>query len=84
MINSKVIRNYILLEIIERLGLLHRQKKNLYPLVMISEDLIMYKNKVIYFKIGLVESQLEGKYIIILFNMLLLGKDKAVLRILFL
>jgi len=45
---------------------------------------IIYKNRVIYFKTGLVELEIEGKNIAVFFNVLLLGKDKAVLRILFL
>ncbi len=44
----------------------------------------MYKDGVIYFETGLVELEFEGKYIIILFNMLLLGKDEAVLGMPFL
>ena len=38
----------------------------------------------IYFKTGLVELELKGRHIIILFNMLLLGKDEAVLGMPFL
>jgi len=56
----------------------------LYFLVTILEDLIVYKDGIIYFKIGLVELELKGKYIIMSFNVLLLGKDKAVLGMLFL
>ncbi len=44
----------------------------------------MYKDKIIYFKTGLIELELERKYIIMLFNVLLLGKDKAVLGMQFL
>src|SRR6266702_4383489 len=84
MVDSKIIRNYILLETIKRLGLLHRQKENIYPLVTISGDPIIYKDKVIHFKIRLVELKLKGRSIIILFNILLLGKDKAVLGMPFL
>ena len=84
MVNNKAIRNYILLVIIKRLGLPHRQKKDLYPLTTISGDLITYKDGIIYLKTGLVELELKGKRIIILFNILLLGKDKTVLRMLFL
>ena len=51
---------------------------------MILGDPIIYKDKIIYFKIGLVELELKGKHIIILFNILLLGKDEVVLGILFL
>ena len=38
----------------------------------------------IYFKIKLMELEIEGRYIIIFFNMLPLGKDKAVLGMPFL
>ena len=51
---------------------------------MILGDLIIYGDGVIYFKIGLVELELKGRCIVILFDMLLLGKDKAVLGIPFL
>ena len=51
---------------------------------MILKDLIIYKNKIIYFKIGLVKLELKGRRIIMLFNVLLLEKNKAVLGMLFL
>ncbi len=44
----------------------------------------MYRDGIIYFKIGLVELELKGRRIIISFNMLLLGKNKVVLGMLFL
>ena len=59
-------------------------KTALYFLVMILGDLIIYRDKIIYFKTGLVKLEFKGKHIIILFNVLLLGKDKAVLKMLFL
>src|SRR6266581_3640582 len=83
-VDSKAIRNYILLVTIKWLGLLYRQKENLYPLVTISGDLIIYRDGMIYFKIGLVKLKLEGRRIVMLFNVLLLGKDKAVLGMPFL
>jgi len=46
---------------------------------MILGNLIIYKNKMIYFKTKLVKLELERKHIVMLFNMLLLGKNKAVL-----
>ncbi len=67
---------------IKWLGLLYRQKEDLYPLVTNLKDLIIYRDKIIYFKIKLVELEFEGRHIIILFNILLLGKDKAVLKML--
>ena len=82
--DSGAIRNYILLKVIKRLGLSYRQKKDLYPLVIISGDPILYGNGIIYFEIGLVELKIKGKNVIIFFNILPLGKDEAVLGILFL
>ena len=49
---------------------------------MILGDLISYKNKVIYIKTELVELRIKRRTVIISFNILLLGKDKAVLGIL--
>jgi len=51
---------------------------------MISGDPILYKDDIIYFKIGLIKIKIKGQKIVILFNVLLLGKDKAVLKIPFL
>ena len=48
-------------------------------MVIISGDLISYGNKVIYIKIEPVELRIEGWRVVINFNILLLGKDKAVL-----
>jgi len=42
------------------MGLPYRQKENPYPLVMISGDLILYRNDIIYFKTGLVELEIKG------------------------
>jgi hypothetical protein len=47
-----VIRNYILLKVVERIGLLYRQKRDLYLLVTILEDLIAYRGGIINLKIG--------------------------------
>ena len=68
-------------EIVKRLGILYKQKKYLYPLVMILGDLIFYKNEVIYIKTELMELRIKRQTVIISFNILLLGKDKAVLEI---
>ena len=82
--DSGVMRNYMLLKAIERLRLFYRQKRNPYPLVTILKDLILYRDKMIYFEMGLVELEIKERYIIVFFNMLLLRKDKAVLGIPFL
>ena len=82
--DNKVIRNYILLKAIKRLRLFYRQKRDLYPLVTISRDLILYKDKIIYLKIGLVELEIKGRNVVVSFDILLLRKDKAVLGMPFL
>jgi len=46
--------------------------------------LILYGNSIIYFKTGPVELEIKGQKATVLFDVLLLGKDKAVLGILFL
>ena len=66
------------------MGLLYRDKENLYLLVTILGDLILYIDNIIQIKIGLVEVEIKGRKINISFNILLLNKDKAVLGIPFL
>jgi len=56
-------------------------KKNLYPLNIILGDLINYKGGIINLEIGLVIIRIKGKEVIINFNILLLGNNKAVLGI---
>ncbi len=40
-------RNYILLIVVKRMGLLYRDKENLYLLVTILGDLILYRDSII-------------------------------------
>ena len=79
-----MIRNYILLVIVKMIGLLYRDKENLYLLVIILGDLILYRDGIIWIEIGLVKVEIKRRKIIISFNILLLGKDKAVLGMPFL
>ena len=58
--DSRVIRNYILLIIVKRLKIPYKLKKNLYLLVTILENLISYKNRVIHIKIKLVKLKIKG------------------------
>ena len=51
---------------------------------MISSNPILYKNNMIYFKTGPIKVTIKGQKIIISFDILLLGKDKAVLKMPFL
>jgi hypothetical protein len=53
--DSGVIKNYITPKVIELLGLLYKQKLELYTLVIISGDPVLYKNKIINLKTKLVE-----------------------------
>ena len=80
--DSKAIKNYILLIIAKRLKIPYRPKENLYLLVTILGNSISYKNRVIYIKIKLLKLKIEGQRVIISFNILLLGNDEAVLKIL--
>ena len=64
----------------ERIGLLHRQKEHLYPLITISGDQIAYKGGIINLKIGPIQLTIKGRPVRISFNILLLGKDKAILE----
>ena len=66
----------------EKLEIFYRLKKSLYLLVTILGDLISYKNKVIYIKIKLIELKIKEQKVIINFNILLLGNNKAVLKML--
>ena len=59
----------------------NRQKERLYLLVIILEDLIAYRRGIINFKIGPIQLTIKKRQIKISFNILLLGQDKAVLRI---
>jgi len=51
-VDSGAIRNYILLVVVKKMGLLHRQKEYLYLLITILRDLIAYRAGIINIKIG--------------------------------
>ena len=78
--DSKVIKNHILLATVKRLGIPYRLKKNLYLLVTILGDLIFYRNGVIRIEIKLLKLKIKGQKIVINFNILLLKSDKTVLK----
>ena len=82
--DSGVIRNYMSLKAIKRLGLSYKQKRDLYFLVTILGDLILYGDRMIYLETGLVELEIKGRSVVTSFDILLLGKDKAVLGMPFL
>ena len=82
--DSGATKNHISPAAIKRIKLPHRHKENLYLLVMISGDLILYRDSIIHFKTGPVKVEIERQKIVVLFNILLLGKNEAVLEMLFL
>jgi hypothetical protein len=47
---------------------------------MILKDLVLYRDKIINLKIRLVQVNIKKYNIIVNFNILLLGQDEAVLR----
>ena len=58
--DSKVIKNYISLIIVERLKIPYKLKKNPYLLVTILGDPISYKNGVICIKIKPLKLKIKG------------------------
>jgi len=56
-----------------------QQKEYLYLLNIILKDLINYRGGIINLEIGLIIIRIEGKEIMINFNISPLGNDKAVL-----
>ena len=73
----------MLLLAVKRIELLYRDKENLYLLVIILGDLILYRDSIIWMEIGLIKVKIKERRVITSFNILLLGKDKAVLGMLF-
>jgi hypothetical protein len=79
-VDSKITKNYITPSTVKQLGLLYRQKLKPYTLVTILGDSVLYKNRIINLKIGLVQVNIKRYNIIVNFNILLLGQDEAVLE----
>ena len=77
--DSGVTWNYISLKIVEVLGIPYRPKENLYLLIIIIREVIAYRGGIINIKTELIELRIKGQAIIMSFNILLLGNNKAVL-----
>jgi len=60
----------------------YQQKEHLYLLIIILKNLINYRGEVINIEIKLTIIKIKGKEITISFNILLLGNNKTVLRML--
>ena len=63
------------------MGILYKKKEYLYLLVTILGELVLYKNNIINLKTGPIQVNIKRWSIIVNFNILLLGIDKAVLKI---
>jgi hypothetical protein len=61
--------------------LLYKQKLEPYTLITILGDPVLYKDRIINLKTGPVQVNIKRQDIIVNFNILLLGQDKAVLKI---
>ena len=59
--------------------LLYRQKEYPYPLIIILGDPIAYRGGIINLEIGPIQLTIKGRQVEISFNILPLGKDKAIL-----
>ena len=57
--DSRVIKNYILLIIVKKLKIFYKLKESLYPLITILGDLIFYKNRVIHIKTELLKLKIK-------------------------
>jgi hypothetical protein len=73
MVDSGVIRNHITPKVVERLGLLYRQKLKPYTLVTILKDPVLYKDRIINIETGPVQVNIKKRDVIVNFNILLLG-----------
>ena len=49
--DSKATKNHITPKTVKQLGILYREKKYLYPLVIILKELVLYRNSIINLKI---------------------------------
>ena len=66
----------------ERLKIPYKLKERLYPLIIILENLISYRNGVIRIETELVELRIKKQIVVISFNILLLGNNEVVLKML--
>ena len=53
-VDSKVTKNHIILKVVERLKIPYKEKKKPYLLVIISGELILYKDGIINLKTELI------------------------------
>jgi len=83
-VDNGAIKNHISPAAIKRIKLSYKQKENLYLLVIISGNPILYRDSMIHFETESIKVIIKKWEVVISFNILLLGKDKAVLEMPFL
>jgi len=71
----------VLLKVVKRIGLPHRQKEHPYLLITILGDQIAYRGGIINLKIEPIQLTIKGRPVRMSFNILLLGQDEAILGI---
>ena len=54
MVDNRVIRNHITLKVVKQLRIPHRKKKKPYSLIIISGELVLYKDGIINLEIKLI------------------------------
>ena len=84
LIDSGVIRNYMLLAAVKRIEIPYKQKEVPYLLVIISGDPITYRDSIIRLKTEPLSIKLKRQIIEVSFNISPLRNNKVVLRMLFL
>ena len=80
-VDSGAIRNHIVLKVVEWLGIPHKEKEKPYSLVTILGEPVLYKDGIINLETGPIQVDIKGWSVIINFDILLLGQDKAILEI---
>ena len=59
-VNSRAIRNYIILKIVKQLGIPYKKKKKPYLLVTISGEPVLYKDSIINLETELIQIDIKG------------------------
>ena len=59
MVDNGATKNYIILEIVERLGILYKEKKRPYLLVIILGELVLYRDSIINLETGLIQVNIK-------------------------
>ena len=59
MVDNRVTKNHIILEVVERLGILYKEKEKPYSLVIILGELVLYKDSIINLKTELIQVDIK-------------------------